>query len=74
MVLLGDLIALRQIGIVVMLPIELNSRVDIASQSERSLNSEIQALLIQNRKHSGQGYIYEVCLCVSLLELRALRA
>ena len=45
-VLLSYLVALRKIRIIVMFPIEFDPRIDIASQSERSLDCQVQAVLI----------------------------
>ena len=57
---LRDLVALRQIGVEVVLPVERGLAVDFGFQSESRLDGLLKAELVHDRKHSRHCGIDEV--------------
>jgi len=66
-VLLRDLVSLRQVSIHVVFPVELDLRQDAPSESERSLDREIEALLVENGEHTWKTKIDEVGVSIGFL-------
>ena len=66
-VLLSDLVCLRQVCVHVMLTVELDLWQNATTESQRGLDSQIEALLVQHGKHTGQTQINEICMRVGLL-------
>jgi hypothetical protein len=54
---LGDLIALRQIGVEVIFPVEHGGEIDLGLKPEAGAHGLIDAALIDDRQHAGHGGI-----------------
>lgn len=65
--LLRDLISLRQVSVNVVFPVELDLWKNASTQSQRSLDGEIKALFVENGEHTWQTKIDEVGVSVRLL-------
>ena len=66
-VLLSDLVSLRQISVHIVFPVELDLGKDAATKSERCLDSLVEAFFVQDGEHAWQTQIDEVCVSVWLL-------
>ena len=51
-VLLGDLVGLRQIAVGPVLPIELNLRKDATTEGKRGLSCLVEAMFVQHGQHA----------------------
>lgn len=66
LVLLRDLVCLGHVSVHIVLPVELDLRQDATTKSQRGLNGEVKALLIQHWEHAWQAQIHEVSVSVRL--------
>ena len=66
LVLLGDLVRLRQVRVGEVLPVEFDLWQNAATKCERGFDSKVEALLVEDWKHAGQGEINEVSVSVGI--------
>ena len=71
---LADLIALRQIGIEIVLPVEPAPRVDLCVEAKARAHGLLDAELIDHRQHAGHRRVHERDVCVWIAAISRARA
>ena len=66
-VLLRDLVGLGQVSVDVVLAVELDLGQNAATEGQRGLDGQVEALLVQDGKHTWQAQVHEVSVSVWLL-------
>ena len=72
-VLLGDLVGLWQVCIDIMLSVKFDLWEDATSKGKGGFDGDVKTLLVQNREHTGETNVDQVCIRVWLIEACAKR-
>ena len=70
-VLLGDLVGLRQVGIDVMLSVKFDLGQDATSKGKRGLDCDVKTILVEDWKHAWESNVHKVGIGVWLVKVGA---